>query len=242
MKLQALFLLSAAFFVSCSTPAPIAPPKISPPGTSYLSGEPVAASMSELSSLFKSRGKVSGKTLDLQGNAISGKNIKHPKNRQDEKAIPLRLRIDGLTIKNGIFRDIPGGTVNEGDNVTVENCLFIEPGEDFISTPKDKAPGLRIINCKFYNIPEKDGGDKSIQLNDARNARIEKTYVTGGITAIRLQESTAAARNVKVTVKDCTFENVLTGVNVDGYTKVTESGNTFRNVAKPWVLGKNAKK
>ena len=214
-----------------------AAPKVDPPSTIYLSGEPVWRTLDDVKLATGSKGKLIGNVLDLMGCAISGKRIKHPKNSQDEKSLPLRIYIKGFTIRNGIIRDIPGGIVLMSDNCKLQDLLFIDPGEDYVSTPKDSAQSTEITRCKFYNR----NGDKAGQLNDARKAKVIDCYFTGGQTALRIQESTSKSRGVTVTVTDCVFDDVPTGVNVDGYTTVTSSGNTFKGVAKKWVLGPHAK-
>lgn len=234
--------LLCAFLVSCaSSPGPSAgvkPPKLDPPQTISLTGEPVWNTMEDVKKAVGSRGRISGKTLDLQGNAISGSKIKKPGSSQNENAIPLRIKIDGFTLKNGIVLKIPGGVVVKADNVTFEKLTFTDIGEDAVSTATDAAPGIRILNCKFYNSSK---GDKSIQANDARNAVIDGNFITGGQTAVRLQESSSKSRNVKATVTGNTFEKVPTAVNVNGYTTVTASGNTYKEVAEKWNGGSHTK-
>lgn len=235
-----LFLtLFCAFLVSCASSGPssgVKEPTVNPKSTVYLTGETAWRSIADVKKTLGAKAKYSGNTVDLQGNAISGKKIKRG-GSQDENSIPLRIYIDKFYLKNGIVRDIPGGIVVRAENTKFESLLFIEIGEDALSNNTDAAPGVTVSNCKFYN----GGGDKALQLNDARNAEIKNSYFTGGQTAIRLQESSGKARDVKATVTKNTFEKVPTAVNVSGYTTVTASGNEYKEVQEKWNGGDHTK-
>lgn len=221
-------------------PAPVKPPAFSAPGTIYLEGEPVWNTLAEVRAAIGTKGRLVGNTLDLQGYAIDGRRLKQPKRVQDEKAVPLRVNIDGFTLKNGTVRNIPGGIVVKADSTRWENLIFRDIGEDALSTIKDAGEETVVKNCRFYNRSEKDSGDKSLQLNDARDAVVEGCYFTGGITALRLQESSAKAKKVTAWLRGNTFENVPTAANVAGPTTVIEGGNVWKNVRKRWVLGPEA--
>lgn len=207
-----------------------------PKATVYLTKETPWRTMEDVKKTLGTKAKYSGTTVDLQGNAISGKKIKR-EGSQDEDSVPLRVYIDKFQLKNGIIRDIPGGIVVRAKDTTFSDLLFIEIGEDALSNNTDAAPGVTVLNCKFYN----SGGDKSLQLNDARDAEIKNSYFTGGQTAIRLQESSGKARGVKATVTKNTFEKVPTAVNVSGHTTVTASGNTYKEVQEKWNGGDHTK-
>lgn len=238
--MKALLFLPFAFLISCATsgggPIKVDEPKVNPKETTYLTKEVAWRSMADVKKTLGSRAKYSGNTVDLQGNAISGKKIKRG-GSQDEDSIPLRVYYDGFTLKNGIIRDIPGGIVVRAKDTTYDKLTFIEIGEDALSNNTDAAPGVTVNNCKFYN----DGGDKSLQLNDARDAVITNSFFTGGQTAIRLQESSGKARGVKATLTKNEFKNVPTAVNVSGHTTVTASGNTYENVQEKWNGGDHTK-
>jgi hypothetical protein len=95
-----------------------------------------------------------------------------------------------------------------------------------------------VWECQFYNRKE---GDKSLQLNDGRNAQVVKCFFTGGTTAIRLVESTSKFKGQKSSVDLCSFENLDTAVNVDGHTTVFAGNNSYKKVVTEWKLGPNAK-
>ena len=236
--LAALLALTLGACASSGPSAGVSPPKLDPPATIYLEGDaPTWSSLADVRKAIGSKGKLSGSTLDLQGCAISGVRLKHPKNSQDEKSTPLRIKIPGFEIRNGTITDIPGGIVNSADGPAFRKLTFVRVGEDALSNTKDQCEEMEVSDCRFYNGAK---GDKSLQLNDARDAIVRGNYFTGGITAIRLQESTAKARDVRVFLKDNTFEKVPTAVNVDGYTTVEASGNIYKAVGKKWVLGPHA--
>lgn len=211
----------------------VKPPPINPPATIYLTGEPQWKTMADVKKAVGSKATVTGTKVDLGGNALSGKNIKHPSNSQDEKSIPLRVSINGFYMRNGIVRDIPGGIVVSGRDTMFEKLTFVEIGEDALTSRELKASGMHVEDCKFYND---GGGDKSLQMNEVDGAHVRGNYITGGQTGMRLGESSRKGTMSMVLV-DNKFEKVPTAINADGDTRIRTRGNTFMEVLKDWVKG-----
>lgn len=224
-------------------PEPIKPP-IFKGDTIYLTGKPVWKTLEDVGKAVGSKAKVKldSKTgrlvLDLQGNRLSGQKIKRGDDRNDEGSTALKIRIDKFTIQNGVVDDIPGGILVIADGFIAKKLVFTNIGEDALSNVKDSAKATMVWECQFYNRKE---GDKSLQLNDGRNAQVVKCLFTGGITAIRLVESTSKFKGQKSSVDLCSFENVDTAVNVDGHTTVFAGNNSYKKVVTEWKLGPNAK-
>lgn len=175
---------------------------------------------------------ISGTTVDLRDCQIKGNKFPKPKDDQDENSVPIHIRINKFTLKNGSISGIPGGIVFKGDKVTFSDLTFVDIGEDALSNMMDQSPNSSVINCKFYN----SGGDKSLQLNDARGAIIKNSFFTGGITAIRLQKKATKIKGIKTKeVSGNTFEDVDTAFNIAGGVKVVASGNTYKNVKHRWI-------
>jgi len=215
------------------------PPVVNPTKTFYLTGQPHWKTIADAKKFFGSSSAVSltGNTINLKGSRISGKKLKHPSNSQDEQAQELKIGFDNLHLTNGSVDDIPGGIVLRGNKAKLSKLIFTTSGEDYVSTAKDTVRGTIIDGCKFYN----NKGDKSIQLNAAEDAEITNCYITGGQTAIRLQESTSKRKNIKCSVRDTTFDKVPTAINVAGYTTLTVSGNTFKGVSEQYNGGPHTK-
>lgn len=242
MKILLLIPLMA-MLASCSTTGGgpsegVKHPDVKPAKTVYLTGTPQWKTMDEVKKALGSAATISGTKVDLKGNAISGKKIKHPSNSQDEDSIPLKIQIEKFSLENGIIRDIPGGVVVKSNFNTFKNLTFIESGEDFISTYTDGAKGTVVDKCKFYN--DRDG-DKSGQFNSAVDTTIKNSYFTGGITAIRLQESSSKQKDVRAYVEGNEFVKVPTAVNGDGDLTIYAHGNSYDNVREKFVLGPHAK-
>lgn len=235
---------AGALVTACSTGAggmnAVLPPGLdtSSKWTTYLRGEPTFYEFDKLVEAIGPRATVRGKVIDLNGGKISGDKLKKPKDRNDEDAVALRIRIAGVTIKNGIIDRIPGGIVVGRDDCTFENLIFRNIGEDALSNNTDKSANMRVIGCTFLND---SGGDKSAQWNDGRDGLARNNYFTGGITGIRVQESTGKAKNVKFRSEGNVFRNVPTAHNVDGDTVVTARGNEYHNVQKRWVIRPRAR-
>lgn len=206
-------------------------------GVIYLVGEPVWKDLGDVRKVLKGKAQVQGNTLYLGGMTLSGKKMRHPSNSQDERSPALRVDIEGFTIRDGVVDDVPGGIILSGDNMRMIDLTFTNVGEDALSSIKDTAQGTVVRGCRFYNGKR---GDKSLQLNDGRDTLTVSNYFTGGMTAMRLVESTSKNKNQKAQILNNKFENVRTAVNVDGTTTVTASGNVYQNVFEKWKLGPNA--
>lgn len=247
LKLLTIFtgLILSLFLTSCvstggSGPsAGSKPPVVNPTKTFYLTGDPHWKTIADAKKFFGNSSAVSftGNTIDLNGSRISGKKLKHPSNSQDEKAQYLKIGFDNLHLTDGSVDDIPGGIMLRGNKARLSKLIFTTRGEDYVSTAKDTVSGIVIDGCKFYNSK----GDKSIQLNAAKDAKITNCYITGGQTGIRLQESTSKTKGIKCEVSNTVFDQVPTAINVAGYTTLTVSGNTFKGVSEQYNGGPHTK-
>jgi hypothetical protein len=238
--LSALFLTSCATIGQNSGPSSGSkPPEIRPSKTFYLTGEPIWKSIKDAEKFFGNSNSVSitSSKIDLKGNRLSGKKLKHPSNSNDENAQSLKITFDNLHLTNGNIDDMPGGIMLRGNNAQLSKLSFTTRGEDFVSTPKDIVSGVKIESCQFYN----GGGDKAIQLNAAKDSEISNCYITGGQTGIRLQESTSKTKDIKCIVRNTIFDQIPTAINIDGYTTLTSSQNKFTKVKQQYKVGPNAK-
>lgn len=203
----------------------------------YLEGTPDWHSMDDVRAACGSKVKITGKIVDLQGAELNGSRMKHPKNPQDEGAAALKIHIPGFYLRNGQVRDIPGGIVAFAEGCRMENLLFRKIGEDAVSNQKDVSAGFQISRCRFEGTKE---NDKLAQINDARDAVVENSTFTGGVTAIRMQESSAKKQGGSAESIGNTFVDVRTAHNVAGRTTVYHKGNVFTRVLKEWVTGDKA--
>ena len=196
--------------------------------TINLRGRPEWNEMRDVRAALGPRVLISERTVDLRGGRLSGKALKHPRNRQDERSVGLRIRIKGFTLKNGYVEDIPGGVIVMAPQVTLQNLTFNKGGEDFVSNEKDRAEGFRVLGCRFYNRGE---GDKSIQANDGRGLVIRGNFIYGGTTAIRIQKKDAKKQGGTAIVESNVFEGMDTAINAAGKVTVLLGDNQLRQVA-----------
>jgi hypothetical protein len=179
-----------------------------------------------------SKVKITGNTVDLMGGRLSGKNLKHPSNSQDENSVGVKIHIDNFTLKNFIAEDIPGGLVIFSKNVTIQDGLFLcKDQEDAVSNMKDVALGTSIINCKFYGGAN---NDKLIQGNDGRDLLIKNNKLFNAITGMRIQKRNAVKQGGVANVIGNTFTNVDTAINASGKVTVNTKDNTFNNVREKY--------
>ena len=231
---QLLLFLCVMLLSSCVSAGPkdgVKPPNFVPRYTIKLTGTPVWNSINDIKEATNGKIKITGNIIDLQGGCLDGSKLKKSSNSQDESNTPIKIQITDCILKNGYVRDVPGGIIVQTPNVTIEDMLFTGISEDFVSNLKDKSYNFKIINCKFYNNSK---GDKSCQVNGAVGLIVEGCYITGGITAIRIGESTSTNHG-KAIVKNCTIEKVPTFLNIDGKTQVYVKNNMLKNVNKKYV-------
>ena len=193
--------------------------------------------MDQVKDALGSLATISGTHVDLNGNAVSGRELVHPADAQSEDAIPLKIEIANFTLENGFVRDIPGGIVVRKNGNTFRNLTFIESGEDFISTPSSGVERVTIEDSKFYNYVDRD---KSLQISSAKDAVIRRNYFRGAITAIRLGASANEETGLQCYVEDNVFERLSTGTNISGHTTAFAKRNTYIVVRHKWVIGDDA--
>ena len=164
--------------------------------------------------------------MKLAGGNVEGSKLKRYSDSQDERNTAIKVRIEGLTIKNGFFTGLPGGVVAYSDDLKFENIILTHVGEDGISNAKE-VKNTQVINCKFYGNAK---NDKLLQLNGAIGAIVKNCLFVGGITAIRCQESSSKNQGGKPRIEGNSFKNVDTAVNASGRTTVYLKNNTFEGV------------
>ena len=77
-------------------------------------------------------------------------------------------------------------------------------------------------------------------MNNADGVIIKRCFFTGGITAIRLQESDDK-KQVECRVMSCEFKNVETAMNIGGRTSAKITDCTYSGVRKNIVKGSNVR-
>jgi len=204
----------------------------------YLRGDRLVwRDMADVKAALGDRVTYLGNTVNLKGAVISGKNLPHPKDKQNEGSPGVQIIIPGFTLINGWVDDSPGGLIVKRRNCGFRSLTFINIGEDALSTVGDDAMDLKASNCDFWNA----GGDKSIQLNQAYGAILFGCRIVGGITGIRVQKDSYKTKDVNCSIRDFLFEGMETGMNVAGGATVRLGSPTFKNVRKKWVLGKGCR-
>jgi hypothetical protein len=209
-----------------------------PPPSIYLTKETVNwNSMDDAAAACQGKPvSISGKTLDLKGCTLRGDRLPHPKDRQDETALPLRIRIPGFTLKNGSIRDIPGGIWCRGRGITLSQLLFSEIGEDACSNDMDTSPDWSVLNCQFNGAT-----DKSIQANDGRGLSLRNNTITGGITGVRIQKKATKFKNSTTRLlANNKFINCQTAWNIAGGIIARAAENSYKNVREIWVKDSGA--
>lgn len=238
-----LALLAALPLCSClstgSTPKSYTPPTVKPTDTVVLKrGKAIWNDMADVERDLKGvKGvTIKGKVVDLNGAQLDGSKLKRYADIQREDNEPLRVNVPGLTLKDGSVRRIPGGIIVKADGVTIDDMIWLDTGEDSVSTIVDRAEGITVRNCVFYGAT-----DKSIQLSDARNATVENNTVYGGITAVRLGDSTSKSGSNKTkSLKNNSFIGTNTVWHLSRIT-AKATGTKYNDVKTRYKLSNGAK-
>lgn len=191
-------------------------------------------SIDAINAALRGKAEVKNYRIDLRGQVLDGSRITRGKDRQDEGALGIRLRVNGVTLTNGFINDIPGGVKVFGSQCRFTGLKFLKAGEDFLSTVGRDATGIRIADCEFWNDRI---GDKSVQLNQALGAYLKNLLIVGGITGLRVQKVDYRTPQVTVMGENVRFVGCECGLNVDGGATVRLSGGKFEGVKKKWVSG-----
>lgn len=214
-------------------PAAPKPPSDTP--RIYLSDDDLNwSSVDRIREALHGRANINGYTIDLGGKVLDGSRLTKPKDPQDEGATGIRLKLNGVKLVNGWVSGIPGGIKVFGKQCTFSRLIFINIGEDALSTVGQDAINVTIRSCEFWNDRK---GDKSIQLNQALGAVISNVKVVGGITALRIQKASYGTSQVVVMIDGIEFIGCATGMNIDGKATVRLHGAKFTNVKKKWIFG-----
>lgn len=192
------------------------------------------SSISRIREALKGKATIDGYRIDLKGAVLDGSRITRPNNQQNETALGVRLRVNGVTLVNGWISDIPGGIKVMSTQTRFTSLKFIKIGEDALSTVGPDATNITLRNLEFWNDRI---GDKSLQLNQALGAVLTNIKLVGGITGIRVQKASYNTPQVTVMIDGVTFIGCETGMNIDGKATVRLHNATFTNVKKKWVFG-----
>jgi hypothetical protein len=174
--------------------------------------------------------------LDLNGGIIDGEKQKGD-GSQNESQEPLFRANIPFVIKNGFIRNNKNAATFAAKNSGIEKVTFLNIGEDAVATSR-KAINFSVSDCEFLNSKN---GDKSVQLNQAENAVVEKNLVYGGITGVRVHESSWADSNTTAFCGDNSFIGVDTAWNVSKGVLIVEKKNSYKNVRLPFKVNQNAK-
>jgi|GEM_PF-2170408 len=173
--------------------------------------------------------------LDLKGGILDGTKQRGD-GGQSETQEPLFVANIPLVVKNGFVRNNKNAAMFAKPNSGIEYVTFLNVGEDAVST-SIKAKNFKVSYCEFMNSNK---GDKSIQLNQADGAVINNNIIYGGITGVRVHESSWANSDSLATCSKNTFIGTDTAWNVSKGILEVKDSNTYNNVRIPFKTSKGA--
>lgn len=175
-------------------------------------------------------------TWDLKGGVLDGKNQKGDGGQSEGQEPLFRAEIP-LILKNGFVQNNKDAALFYKKDSGVDKVTFTNIGEDAIAT-RDGVDDFFVKNSQFIND---ENGDKSIQLNGAKNAKIENNLIYGGVTGVRVHESSSTSSSDKAYAKGNKFMGVDTAWHVSKGGLVIEGKNSYQNVRLPFKSSNGAK-
>lgn len=164
---------------------------------------------------------------NLQGTILDGSNQSGDGSQNEDQEPLFRARVP-LIVKNGFVQKNKNAMIFYAKDSGIERITFTDIGEDAVATSKG-AYNFKVINCEFINDRN---GDKSVQLNEAKDALVSGNLIFSGRTCIRIGDSGISSSNDVAAVKGNRFVGCETGINASKIT-VSESGNRFESVPTP---------
>lgn len=171
---------------------------------------------------------------DLQGGILDGSKQKGQCNQAENQEPIFRARIS-LLVRNGFIRNGKNAATFYAKNSGVDKVTWLNVCEDAVATSKG-AYGFSITNSEFINHVK---GDKTIQLNEAKNAIIRNNRIFSGRTCMRLGDSNISSTNDVARVENNEFIGCDTGLNAEKVTVIMK-GNVFERVRLEWKASNGA--
>lgn len=233
--------------VSCVSTRPNIPPKIShrePTATAKIfkpKGEWKINSLDDLNLLCNKTGatvirKDNTYVVDLKGAVLDG-SLQKGNEDQSEDQTPLFRAYIPLYVKNGFVKHNKNAAIFYKPNSGVEGLTWLTVGEDAVAT-YDGATNFIIKNCEFIN---NKNGDKTIQLNEAKGAKIENNIIYAGTTGARVGEINMSESSNKAYCSNNTFVGVDTAFNVGKVKLEVIEKNKYKSVRLPFKVTAGAK-
>ena len=173
--------------------------------------------------------------INLNGGIIDGSKQKGDGGQSENQTPLFRARIP-LVVKNGFIKNNKNAATFYAPDSGVEFITWLNVGEDGVATAEG-AKEFKVIGCEFINSKD---GDKSIQLNEADGARIERNMIYSGITGVRVGKIDYSETKNKAYCSDNTFIGVDTAFNVAKVQLYVQSKNEFKSVRIPYKVTKGA--
>ncbi len=174
--------------------------------------------------------RVNGRTWDLGGGILSGKDLRGSGNQSENQDPLLRIELGRVVIRNGFCRDVKDGLHIAAPEVQLRDMHWLDVGEDAVNN-RQGAYNTKLVKCSFDT--SKPGNDKTIQLNEGRDAEVVDCLIYGGITGIRLGDKWSNSKD-RAKVKNVQFVGCETAMNL-AKIGVEVKGCTYTGVRKQVV-------
>ncbi len=179
---------------------------------------------------------------DLQGAVLDGEKQKGKLDDNENNEPLFRARVP-LIVKNGFARNVKNAMTFFAKDSGVEKMTFTDCGEDCIATAKGRSSSVRAYGFRVTDseIIGRSSGDKSLQLNEAKDSVVSGNTIYGGVTCMRIGDSDTTQVSDVATVKNNRFVGCDTALNASRIS-VIESSNKYEGVNTPWKASNGAVK
>lgn len=171
--------------------------------------------------------------VDLKGIILDGSKQKGDGGQNENQTPLLRARMP-IIFKNGFVVNNKNALTFYAPNSGVQNIVWHDIGEDAVAT-YDGAYNFLVKDCQFSGAK-----DKTIQLNEAKGARVYNNIIVGGITGVRLGKIAYTERTDRVLCGKNKFYNVKTAWHIAKLTMEETDENKYISVEKKYELVEGA--
>jgi hypothetical protein len=239
MKLFSFIIL--LFLTSCTTTSPLPKPEHRTPSKSAKVYKPNTWNINSKDSLDAAVQQLNGKVyiqgdvlvFDMKGGIIDGSKQKGD-GSQNENQEPLFRANVPFVLRNGFIRNNKNAATFAESNSGIDSVTFLNVGEDAVATSRG-ARNFQVTNCEFLNDRN---GDKSVQLNQAAGAVIADNMIFGGITGVRVHESSWSNKDTIAYCEGNTFIGTDTAWNVSKGILQIKGKNEYKHVRIPFKTSK----
>lgn len=174
---------------------------------------------------------------DLNGGVLRGDKQSGDGGQSEDQEPLMRVKIP-LLIKDGFVKNNKDAITFYGPDSGIDRITFLDVGEDAVATSRG-AYRVTVKDSEFINNRK---GDKSIQLNEAKDALIDGNLIYSGRTGARIGDSDTTSVKELAKARNNHFIGVDTAYHASKITvDVNEGSDKYEKVRQKFKTSNGAK-